>query len=109
MYYNGGGVAIGGAHLIADARTSSDNRELGYRAEGQGSLVELTGCISFDDISCCSALHGAQLPAQNVSVTKSQLVGFFAHYSGKLVLRQCVATNCKDHGVDILYPSMQWV
>lgn len=94
-----GARAMAGARLIADACTSSRRKYAGYEAKNPRTLVELTSCTSTSDMIGCRVEAGAKLTATKVSATKSEFGGFCAQIAGKLVLRDCVAANCGEHGV----------
>lgn len=71
--------------------------------------MELTSCTSAADKKACQVQHGARMTAENVSVTKSESSGFCARTSGELVLRECMADTCKEHGVHETRKAQGWM
>lgn len=94
--------ACRGGCLTAHACMTSDNGRGGYKATGNRSILDLTGCGSSRDGCGCCASNGAMLAAREVAVRDSRLNGFKVGNSGEAVLRQCTASSCGVYGVCVL-------
>ena len=98
-HWHGGLYIWQGAQIAAQRCHASGNKEAGYVAADDGTLLTLTDCESTGDQIGCSAKEGGKLVATRVTVDESVTGGIVAWEGGKGACTECVVTAARDRGV----------